>query len=173
MQQGLAVVTAGDATFKFIKSERLSGSEKGVSSKAESLYSILNERNEVFNHMLMYKVILAAPLLNDNLRDLKDAILHMFVKRFHGRGAPPPRLCYSDLCCEDRAIMAEIMEEFYCLTGQKCIVENAAIELFDDEALPLLEFPRGLEGHEILPHVVSKRCGCLALEHETERNQVS
>jgi hypothetical protein len=93
--------------------------------------------------------------VNDNLRDLKDAILHMFVKRFHGRGAPPPRLSYSDLCCDDRAIMAEIMEEFYCLTGQKCIVENAVIELFDDVSLPPLEFPRGIDGLEILPHVVS------------------
>jgi hypothetical protein len=67
LQQGLAVVTAEDATFKFVKSMK-------DDSNAESLYSILNERNEVFLSflsLLTLKVILTAPLLNDNLRDLK------------------------------------------------------------------------------------------------------
>jgi hypothetical protein len=79
----------------------------------------------------------------------------MLVKRFYGRGAPPPRLCYSDMCCADRAIMAEIMEEYYCITGQKCVVENAVLDLVDDESLSPLKFPCGIDGAEILPHIVT------------------
>jgi hypothetical protein len=61
LQQGLAIVTAGDATFKFIKSVRISG-ERGASSKAESLYSILNERNEVFDPLkLTIRLFLLRP----------------------------------------------------------------------------------------------------------------
>jgi hypothetical protein len=144
IQQFTAQASTGDARFKFVASICQNGkTAEGdlTSSKVTSLYSMLNEFGQVISTVNTSKVILSAPLANDNFRELKPAILHMLVTRFHGRGVRPPKLCYSDLCCEDRAVMGEIMQEYFDITGELCEFEGSKFDIVDDRQFAPFSFP--------------------------------
>lgn len=57
------------------------------------------------------QVVFQKALQSTSLREVKAEVKALFVTRYKGRGFKLPTALYTDMCCEDRALMAEIFLE--------------------------------------------------------------
>lgn len=98
-------------------------------------------------------MIFQKALQSASLREVKTYVKALFVTRYKGRGFKLPTVLYTDICCEDRALMAEIFEELR-FEGHDFAV---------DADLPT---PSEGEVFELPPDV--KPIGCIRASKETE-----
>ena len=57
------------------------------------------------------QVVFQKALRSASLRELKADVKQLFATRYTGRGFQLPTVLYTDMCCEDKALMVEIFRE--------------------------------------------------------------
>lgn len=83
------------------------------------------------------QVVYQKALQSASLREIKEDLKVLFLIRYEGSGFKLPRVIYTDMCCEDRALLVEIFRELEA-DGLKVMVEDSAIV---GPALRPLELP--------------------------------
>eukprot|EP00903_Cladosiphon_okamuranus_P019959 g18342.t1 len=103
-QQGIdGKVLKVDGSHKYVKLVRVFDS--GGAGGTKPVYCVMTFFNE-FEQVVFQKALQSA-----SLREIKTDVKTLFATRYKGRGFKLPTVLYTDMCCEDRALMAEIFGE--------------------------------------------------------------
>lgn len=129
-QQIDGTILSVDGSHKFVKFVRVRGND----TDTRPIYCVMTILNE------FEQVVFQKGLTGVSLREIKEDLKRLFL-RYRDGGFKLPRIIYTDMCCDDRALIVEVLEELRD-EGFDFFVQDATPV---ESALPPLVLPPTVE----------------------------